>query len=363
MKPVIPSLNGLRALSIFLVILCHANMRYHFLDARSPLSFFTDGLFGVGVFFVLSGFLITTLLLREEEKHGQISIKKFYLRRALRILPAYYALLLVYAILQWAGVVRISPGSWLTALTYTSVFYPGGWETAHFWSLSTEEIFYLAWPFIFSMSRRVRTIFSMLVVIYFPVLRFVQAVHPSTEMGNLAGDALMWGCILAFWQKEMLGLLNRVASRCRWLMGLPFLMILLLKIADNARINSPALRILHGTLGTTVGTVADICIGLIILVSVHFTQNFWFAFLNFKWINQIGILSYSLYLWQEIFFARTLGVFSIFPINILGIFVAAGLSYRVIEKPFLNLKAGYEPDQEPRPARAGWLARFRTSSS
>ena len=116
-------MNGLRALSILLVIMCHANMRDHFLDSKSLLSLFTDGRFGVAVFFVISGFLITTLLLKEEEKEGRISIKNFYRRRALRILPAYYAVLFVYAILQWASVLRISPASWITSLTYTTVFY------------------------------------------------------------------------------------------------------------------------------------------------------------------------------------------------------------------------------------------------
>jgi peptidoglycan/LPS O-acetylase OafA/YrhL len=349
MKSLIPSLNGLRALSILLVILCHANLRDHFLDSKSPLSLFTDGRFGVAVFFVISGFLITTLLLKEEKECGRISIKKFYRRRALRILPAYYAVLLVYAILQRASVLHISPVSWLAALTYTSVFYTGGWETAHFWSLSTEEIFYLAWPFIFSISRSARTAFSFLVVLYFPALRLVQAVYPSAEMGSLAGDAIMWGCIFAIWQEEILSLLHRVFRQRQALMCRPFLMIFLLKIADNIHSNNPAFRILNSTLGTTVGSVADICIGVIILVSIHFTNNFWFAFLNFKWINQIGILSYSLYLWQQVFFAPSIGIFSIFPLNILFIFMAAGLSYRFIERPFLILKSEHKPAQGAKP--------------
>jgi peptidoglycan/LPS O-acetylase OafA/YrhL len=340
MKALIPSLNGLRAFSILIVILCHANMRDHFLDARSPLSLFADGRFGVGVFFVISGFLITTLLLDEEEKDGRISIRKFYGRRALRILPAYYAVLLVYAVLQWTSVLRISPASWFTALTYTTVFYHDGWETAHFWSLSTEEIFYLAWPFIFSISRSARTVFSFLVVLYFPVLRLVEGVFPSVEMGSLAGDAIMWGCIFALWQEEIIKVLHRVLNRCRALIFLPFLMIFLLKIADNIHSNNFALRILDSSLGTTVGSVADICIGLIMLISIHFTRNFWFAFLNLKWMNQIGILSYSLYLWQQLFFDRSVGVFSVFPFNIVFIFMAAGLSYWLIERPFLLLKSG-----------------------
>jgi peptidoglycan/LPS O-acetylase OafA/YrhL len=347
-----PSLNGLRAISILLVIMCHANMRGHFVDSNSLLSLFTDGLFGVTVFFVLSGFLITTLLLQEEEKYGRISIKQFYLRRALRILPAYYAVLSVYAILQWASVLRISPVSWITALTYTTVFYPDGWATAHFWSLSTEEIFYLAWPFIFSISRSARTTFSLLVVLYFFVLRLIHEVFPSVEMGSLAGDAIVWGCMFALWQKEILRILNRLFSQCRALILLPFLMILLLEITNHIQSNNLAFRIFQSVLGTTFGSAADFCIGLIILISIHFADNWWFAFLNLKWINQIGILSYSLYLWQQIFFTPSIGVFSVFPLNIVFIFIAAGLSYGLIERPFLLLKARVAPNREPRTARA-----------
>lgn len=353
MKSLIPSLNGLRALSIFLVIMCHANMRDHFLGSRSLFSIFTDGSFGVAVFFVISGFLITSLLLKEEEKDGRISIKRFYFRRALRILPAYYVVLLVYAILQWMSVLHISRVSWITALTYTTVFYHDGWETAHFWSLSTEEIFYLAWPFIFAISRSARTTFSFLVILYFPVLRWVTAVFPSVEMGSLAGDAIMWGCVFALWQEEILGFLNRAFSQCRALIFLPFLTIFLLKLADNMHSNNHAFRILNTSLGTTVGSVADFCIGVIILISIHFTRNFWFAFLNFRWINQIGILSYSLYLWQQIFFARSIGIFSVFPLNILCMFIAAFISYRLIERPFLLLKSGLRPEQESKPSCAG----------
>jgi len=346
MKSLIPSLNGLRALSILLVITCHANIRDHFIQSNSPFSFITDGLFGVNVFFVISGFLITTLLLKEEENNGRISIKKFYLRRALRILPAYYAVLLVYAILQWASVLRISPVSWITALTYTTLFHPEGWETAHFWSLSTEEIFYLAWPFIFSMSRSARTIFSILVVLYFPVLRLVHELWPSVEMGTLAGDAIMWGCMFALWHEPILKILNRMYSQCRAVLFLPFLGIFLLRVADNIHSHTLIFRILHSFFGTTLGCVADFCIGLIILISIHFTRNLWFAFLNLKWINQIGVLSYSLYLWQQLFFSPKIGALSVFPLNILLMFMVAGLSYRFIEKPFLRLRSRFEPEKE-----------------
>ena len=179
-------------------------------------------------------------------------------------------------------------------------------------------------------------------------------------MGSLAGDAIMWGCIFALWQEEILRGLNRALNRCRALIFVPFVMIFLLKIADNTHPDNFAFRILNSMLGTTVGSVADGCIGLIILISIHFTRNFWFAFLNFRWINQIGILSYSLYLWQQIFFDRNIGVFSVFPLNILFIFMAAGLSYGLIERPFLLLKSRSALEMEPPPACFECVARLET---
>jgi peptidoglycan/LPS O-acetylase OafA/YrhL len=95
------------------------------------------------------------------------------------------------------------------------------------------------------------------------------------------------------------------------------------------------------------------------LISIHFTRNFWFALLNLKWINQIGILSYSLYLWQQIFFDRSIGLFSAFPLNILFIFVAACFSYGLIERPFLLIKSGAAPKNEPRPTCTECLARLK----
>ena len=183
----------------------------------------------------------------------------------------------------------------------------------------------------------------------FPHFEIGAGTFSVGEMGSLAGDAIMWGCIFALWQAEILRILNRALSRCRPLIFLPFLMIFLLKAADHIHTDNLVFRIFHSFLGTTVGAVADICIGLIILISIQCTHNFWFAFLNFKWISQIGILSYSLYLWQEIFFSPKLGMLSLFPLNILCIFIAACLSYGLIEGPFLRLKSRYEPDRQPRP--------------
>ena len=151
------SLNGIRALSILAVIWHHA------CDGVDFLPILRLGFLGVDMFFVLSGFLIVTLLLRETERTGTISLKKFYVRRTLRIFPLYYLFLLGTTILFAFGVrdpeaVRAYWQSLPYWLTYTSNWVPittlGMMGLmAPLWSLATEEQFYLVWPAIQKYAR------------------------------------------------------------------------------------------------------------------------------------------------------------------------------------------------------------------
>src|SRR5215831_9782405 len=141
----IPSLDGLRAISILLVVAGHS-----FDEGRSPLLFELFGHlgnYGVRIFFIISGFLITTLLLKEYTKTETISLRSFYLRRALRIFPAFYVYVAVICILAVLGVVSLLRGDVLHAVTYTMNYHTTrGWYLNHIWSLSVEEQFYLIWP-------------------------------------------------------------------------------------------------------------------------------------------------------------------------------------------------------------------------
>jgi peptidoglycan/LPS O-acetylase OafA/YrhL len=138
----IPSLDGLRAISIGMVIFAHlSGTRFFpsFVAGRRDL-----GNIGVRVFFVISGFLITTLLLQELAAKGRISLPLFYLRRSLRIFPCAYTYISIAALLTWAGFLRLRTTDLVHAATYTvnyEVVRP--WHTIHLWSLSVEEQFYL----------------------------------------------------------------------------------------------------------------------------------------------------------------------------------------------------------------------------
>lgn len=139
-----PGLDGLRALAVMAVVWHHAHPGY----AALPIS--RNGFLGVDVFFVLSGFLITTLLLNERRATGSISLQNFYVRRSLRIFPLYYlvlAFLSVYFMVMSAGA---NAAAFFRELpwhaSYTSNWVPLESMMAITWSLSTEEQFYLVWP-------------------------------------------------------------------------------------------------------------------------------------------------------------------------------------------------------------------------
>jgi len=143
-RKVFRSLDGIRAASILAVIWHHATPRGAF-----AMPMFDRGFLGVDMFFVLSGFLIVTLLLRERDRNGRISLRNFYARRTLRIFPVYYAVLGALTLLYLWKPHSGSASAFLSELPFY-VTYTSNWVDttvlAATWSLATEEQFYLIWP-------------------------------------------------------------------------------------------------------------------------------------------------------------------------------------------------------------------------
>ncbi len=340
----IPSLNGLRALSIVLVILGHVDEQElnGVIHASFPL--LVDPQFGVNVFFVLSGFLITTLLLQEEKHRRDVSLKGFYLRRALRILPLYYLLLFVYFALQILNVLDFTSVSWLTSLTYTKDFRRDEWETRHLWSLSVEEQFYLMWPLVFKFARPFRKYFAFLIILFGPIMRLLYLRTPYPWMDELTIfqrlDAIMWGCVFAMYHDRILEYCKAITVRYSKAIWLPFVAVVALSLMT---VLNRDLQLHWGyaitAFGGTSGTIADIAIGLIIVTSIHYTRTGWYRFLNAKAMNRVGELSYSLYIWQQLFFSAAIGGAGRLPVNILLIFGVANVSYFLVEKPILRLRS------------------------
>src|SRR4051812_37865131 len=201
------SLDGLRCLSILMVIGFHCNL--------TCTSFFHTGQFGVSLFFVISGFLITTLLLREQMNSGQISLKNFYIRRTLRIFPLYYATLAIYTALVFLTSHGPERGAFFHNLpwffTYTNNWFvdkdAGEHVTFAFaWSLATEEQFYLFWPSIVRLAKRWWTPLAIIlgaaaIDLGFEVATLLGWIDHSSNVGRIltsVATPICLGCGLAY---------------------------------------------------------------------------------------------------------------------------------------------------------------------
>lgn len=342
----LPSINGLRAISILIVITAHfisPLLKYglaYYPTVVFPL--LSNGQFGVNMFFVISGFLITKLLLNEIQETGKISFRKFFTRRFLRLFPAYYFLLFIYLILDQLNYISISPASWLTAITYTKhLNWELDWATAHAWSLSIEENFYLLWPPILLLPRKFWKYPLIVICIVCPIIRviYIETGYSYSCINNLTIfyrlDSIALGCLIAIYLKPILEIFEKYVNillSCAflWLLCMPHLYSLTRAIQG--------LHWLWPALGGASGTITLVAISVIMIHAVFFAEGWWYNLLNHKVMNYIGLLSYSLYLWQQIFSPPMGLVVSEFPINLLLLMAAAIFSYHVIEKPFLGLK-------------------------
>jgi peptidoglycan/LPS O-acetylase OafA/YrhL len=334
----ISSLDGLRAISIVFVFFGHIDGTLH----ASPLFHwlpFAD--FGVRVFFVLSGFLITSLLLKELEVTQKISLKNFYMRRIFRIFPASYTYILIVFIFAEFHLIFLNAHDILHAVTYTSNYYNGrSWYVGHLWSLSVEEQFYLLWPLMLGLSGRRRgMIIAALVCLFVPVIRMTEFhyILASREgMGawfETAADSLAIGCLLAGTRNW----LSRQSAYMKFLSSRLFVIVPILILSMNYW--HLHLRYKY----SIIWPIMNLGIALSIDWCIRFPDNAMGRFLNWRPVAFVGVLSYSLYLWQQPFLNRNVNsLLTSFPVNVAFAFCAALASYYLVEKPFLKLKKHFE---------------------
>jgi len=330
----IPSLDGLRAFSIVLVLIAHVSLQYPFLRRYVE----HVGNYGVRIFFVISGFLITGLLLRELQKTGRISLKDFYIRRTLRIFPAFYVYLLTVVLLSWAGILILLPGDVLHTLTYTMNYHMvRSWWVNHVWSLSVEEQFYLLWPTVLvvaGLQRGLKAAAAMILAapIFRAILFFYFEAGP-TALGRhfeAVADALAFGCLLAA-TYEFLGRQPRYVAFAKSPVSFVAAFALLILPSGMYKV-SPALYYLAGQ------TIANLGAVLLIDRSVRFPVSLSGRFLNWAPVALVGTWSYSIYLWQELFLAHQLDGFRLrFPMNLIAALTASLLSYYLVEVNFRSL--------------------------
>lgn len=324
----IPSLDGLRAISITLVILSHL-VQWKHVTLEVIGSY---GSLGVFVFFVLSGYLITNLLQREHGRTCSISLRMFYVRRAFRIFPAAFVFLAVVLLLYWRQM------QWYHVVA--AAFYVANmdlsrpWIFGHLWSLSIEEQFYLLWPFALKKWYRHRTAIVLCAFWATPFFRtalYVWKVHNGL-VGSLPiySSQLAIGCLLAILAPR----LPRISGPIALVMLAGFIAAPWFVATSRARtllelfVLSPALHI----------AVA----GLVL----HIIQRP-YRFLNWAPVAWLGRISYSLYLWQELFCSNP--TLHAGYLLVLPSVACACLSYYLIERPMLLLRDNWT--RKPSPPR------------
>ncbi len=337
----IPSLDGLRAVSIGLVLMSHASITAGIPSWWAYLP--SAGGLGVRTFFVISGFLITTLLIQEERRAGRVSLPGFYRRRFFRIIPVLWSYIGVVFAARELGLVRCGLPEFVHAMTFTTgLFESKCWELGHLWSLSIEEQFYIVWPVTFVVlgpSRAGRRLWlGMAAIAMGPVLRLILhfSHHFSWISWSILGnqDSLAWGCTaaLAFAHSP-----QAVSGWVRWRSTtgrlLAALLIALFEVLGH----------LHA-LAITVPfacTVQSAAIAYLIcsLTVVRTGLSYWL--LNLWIFVRVGTLSYGIYLWQELFLVAARPQtewWRRYPTHLILVGLVAIGSYYLIEKPFLRLK-------------------------
>jgi peptidoglycan/LPS O-acetylase OafA/YrhL len=347
----VPSLDGIRAISIAMVVLGHA--AHTFPGWTHPQAKLWDltawAQRGVSIFFVVSGFIITTLLLREREARGTISLRAFYLRRCFRILPPFYVFLLCLAVAWKLGWIELGWKSLVTSALFVRDYVnPNNQWTEHTWSLSVEEQFYLLWPAALALfgSRKMKGIALQLIVAA-PPLRILTAVllpHAAEPIGfmfHMRVDGLMCGCVLAVMRTEPN--FDEICRRwLRWELAALAAIVLFFV--------STALFWKYGEVYWLVvgSSLENVCISYLLLYTVQIPNSLAGRVLNLRVMVHIGQISYSLYLWQQVFLTvLNKSLLGRFPLNLIAALGAAELSWWLIEKPSLALRHRAEMRGKP----------------
>mgnify|MGYP001200741299 CR=1 FL=1 len=333
-------IDGLRALAVLPVILFHAGFEW-----------FSGGFVGVDVFFVISGYLITTIIISEMAE-GKFSIVNFYERRARRILPALFFVMAACLPFAWLWLTPTGLKDFGQSLVAVSTFSSnilfwlesGYFDNAaelkpllHTWSLAVEEQYYILFPIFLMLTWRlgIKWILILLSIVFLVSLGVAQwgaynAPSASFFLLPTRGWELLVGVFAAFYLKYNTHLKSHTVNQMLSLLG--FGMIAYSILAFNKTTPFPSLYALIPTIGT----------GLLILCAVP--KTFVHRLLSLKYIVGIGLISYSAYLWHQplLAFARykVVGDVSELHLIILCIisFLMAWFSWRFIEAPLRNKK-------------------------
>lgn len=331
----IPTLDGWRAVAILAVFFAHL---------RWPVSLQRDytelGNWGVELFFALSGFLITSRLLEEFDQLGCVRWTDFYIRRAFRILPPAFGLLAVLATLGLVlHLIPVTASQILAgALFYRNYWTEPGWYTAHFWSLAVEEQFYLLWPAVLSivgLARGARAAVTLALAagvwraldMHFGwVSHYQPLLADDPHRTDYCIGQLFWGCGLAYlWRSRRIRRNIAGLVRSYWVAPLVAAQIVLLTLRP------PGYR-----------AAVEPLMAVLPLITAADTRGGMSRLLETAPLKWIGHLSYSLYLWQQLFLqsaipVRALGAVAGAVVDFVLPFFPATVSYYLLERPFIAI--------------------------
>jgi peptidoglycan/LPS O-acetylase OafA/YrhL len=349
-----PGLDGLRAIAVLAVIVFHLGFHW------AP-----GGLLGVGIFFTLSGYLITDILLSQLASRGRIDLPRFWLARARRLLPALFVMLAI--VTAWVTIFGPAQPDQFRKAVLSSVFYVNNWEQIfanvsyfarfapegplnHLWSLSVEEQFYIFWPFLLSLgiklvhdrplSSGVRPRLALMAVVLAVVASIEMAIlyHPSLDPSRIyygtdtrAGGLLFGAALAMVWPSRRLS--HRITPQARnmldglGVLGLVIIALMIWQVGEFSRF------LYQG--GFVVLSLATV---MVLMPLTHPACRLG-RFVGTPPLRWVGVRSYAIYLWQTPVIVLT-GPGSKPPEGLLGkalqvaaIFAIAALSWQFVEEP------------------------------
>lgn len=357
----IPSLDGIRALSVLIVVLAHSGFEI------------VPGGLGVTIFFFLSGYLITTLMLAEYERSGRLSIPKFYARRFFRLMPPLIITLAIAYSLTFSGLLPggITAAGLAAQLLYFANYYglffdqgatiPAG--TGILWSLAVEEHFYIFYPLLMALllqgKARPQTIAVMfgaacaailawrLYLVHTPGFVSVRTYYAS----DTRIDSIIYGCILAIVMNPVRHL-DRVGtmSAKHWALLAAAGATLLATLLYRSEAFREGFRY----------SLQGLALMPLFYLAVRFSVQGPFRFLNLAVVKRIGVYSYAIYLIHQIIIALLAAnapglaakAYLMFPIALLTSIAFAALLDRFVDPYFRQLRREFRPGLRPIPDRA-----------
>jgi|SRR5882762_7866774 len=342
----IPELDGLRGMAILCVIIGHF-LEFHSGSTELRGSAGSVAQAGVLLFFVLSGFLITGVLSRERSITGKVHLKDFYIRRVLRLGPALLLFLSTTILLMSLGMITDVPKKeLLECLFYARNFFGRSLSLSHIWSLSLEEQFYLIWPLTFSvlpMKRCAAMVSASCIVLAVWRGAAISAKLFSYETGvfymrpYFRFDSILIGAAVVLWLVHS----PRGAEKLRNILSAIPWIVLWAALGVWTAMGESLSRSMYLTIQEFL------CAALLAQV-VLCNQTRLAALFRSRLLRYFGAISYSLYLWQQLFLVTNTpswGLLRAFPLSLLLPAVIAIVSYHIIEKPFLRLKDKLAPQR------------------